>query len=68
MAPEIRLTKYKKTRYLKVVRSFSARPRPHLPLTGLWLEQAGFSAGMRVQVIVKQGSLVIRPDTPDKEK
>jgi hypothetical protein len=57
-----------KTRYLKVVRSFSARPRPHLPLTGLWLERAGFTAGMHVQVIVKQGSLVIRPDKSGKGK
>lgn len=58
----------KNTRYLKVVRSFSTRTRPHLPLTGLWLEQAGFTTGMRVQVIVKHGSLVIRPDKLDKDK
>lgn len=58
----------KNTRYLKVVRSFSARSRPHLPLTGLWLEQAGFTTGMRVQVIVEHGSLVITPDTLDEEK
>jgi len=58
----------KNTRYLKVVQSFSTRSRPHLPLTGQWLEQAGFTAGMRVQVIVKQCNLVIRPDKLDEEK
>jgi len=51
-----------KTRNLKVVRSFSHNPKAHIPLTGRWLEEAGFKTGMRVQVIVRQGCLVIIPD------
>lgn len=42
----------KSTRKLKVVKSFSTNPKAHLPLSG-WLEQAGFSIGTEVNVIVR---------------
>lgn len=51
----------KSVRNLKIVRSFSNQPVPHLPLTGRWLEQAGFTMGMRVNVLVATGCLVIQP-------
>ena len=53
-----------KNRNLKVVRSYSNKPRPFLPLSGVWLEKAGFKIGMRVEVIVRESCLVI---TPEKE-
>jgi len=49
------------TRSLKIVYSFSTTPKALLPLKGNWLEQAGFSIGMRVDVIVRQQCLVILP-------
>jgi hypothetical protein len=34
---------------------------PRLPLTGLWLKQAGFEPGQKVQVEVKPNKLVLKP-------
>jgi hypothetical protein len=51
----------KKNRNLKVVRAFSARTIPYIPLLGRWLEKAGFEIGMRVDVEVRPRCLVIRP-------
>jgi hypothetical protein len=51
-----------KNRSLKVVRSFSNNPKPLLPLSGVWLARAGFTIGTRVEVIVRQGCLVIIPE------
>jgi len=50
-----------KDRTLKIVRSFGYKLRPTLPLTGRWLEQAGFVIDMRVRVIVRDKCLVILP-------
>ena len=57
----------KKNRNLKVVRAFSARTRPHLPLLGRWLEKAGFEIGMRVDVEVRPRCLVITPAKPPEK-
>lgn len=51
----------KKSRTLKIVRSFARKPRASLPLSGVWLEEAGFTIDMRVKVIVKEKCLVIIP-------
>lgn len=53
----------KSKRTLKVVRAFSAEPipKPCLPLSGHWLERAGFKIGSRVDVEVRPGCLTIRP-------
>jgi len=53
-----------KTRKLKIVRAFTAKPTPMLPLKGNWLAQAGFSIGMHVDVIVREQCLVILPSRP----
>ena len=50
-----------KIRNLKVVKSFSSNPKAHLPLSGRWLEQAGFRIGMEVNVIVQNKCLIIFP-------
>ncbi|MEW8073914.1 MAG: SymE family type I addiction module toxin [Candidatus Thiodiazotropha sp.] len=50
-----------KTRNLKIVRSFCNKPKALLPLSGLWLERAGFKVGMHVDVIVREECLVILP-------
>ena len=42
---------YGSSRYISV---------PYLPLSGKWLEQAGFEIGSKVQVEVKDGQLVIK--------
>ena len=52
-----------KNRTLKVVKSFSTKPKAHLPLSGLWLERAGFTIGTEVSVIVKDKCLIILPKT-----
>ena len=52
---------FKKTRTLKVVTSFSNKARPLLPLSGEWLELAGFKVGSYVEVIVREECLVIVP-------
>ena len=49
------------TRQLKVLRSFSKKPKAALPLSGKWLEQAGFKVGTYVEVIVREECLVIVP-------
>ncbi len=49
----------KETRRLKVVKSFSTNPKASLPLSGRWLEQAGFPIGTEVNVIVRDKCLVI---------
>jgi len=54
-----------KNRTLKVVRSFSKNPKAHLPLSGLWLERAGFTIGTVVNVIVKDECLIILPKAPN---
>jgi Toxin SymE, type I toxin-antitoxin system len=54
-----------KIRNLKVVKTFSASPRAHLPLSGRWLERAGFSIGMEVNVIVRNECLIILPKTTE---
>jgi len=51
------------TRQLKIVRAFTTKPTPMLPLKGYWLAQAGFSIGMRVDVIVREQCLVILPSS-----
>ena len=58
----------KKTRNPKVVRSFSANPKAMLPLSGHWLERAGFRMGMRVDVIVRDKCLVILPSGSDESE
>jgi hypothetical protein len=50
-----------KNRTLKIVRSFGNKHRPALPLSGRWLEQAGFIIDMRVRVIVRDKCLVVLP-------
>ncbi|MBL1277856.1 MAG: SymE family type I addiction module toxin [Ectothiorhodospiraceae bacterium] len=50
-----------KSRYLKVVRSFGDYSKASLPLTGRWLEKAGFVIGSRVEVVVRKGCLMIVP-------
>ena len=49
----------KKIRELKVVRHFSHKPVASLPLKGKWLEEAGFSVGIQVNVVVRKDCLVI---------
>ncbi len=49
----------KESRELKVVRHFSNKPVASLPLKGRWLEEAGFKVGTQVNVIVRNGCLVI---------
>lgn len=49
----------KKTRTLTVVRSLSQKPKALLPLSGRWLEKAGFTIGTKVNVIVREECLVI---------
>ena len=56
----------KKTRNLKIVRSFCTKPKSMLPLSGRWLERAGFRMGMRVDVIVRDQCLVILPSGSDE--
>jgi hypothetical protein len=51
----------RKNRNLKVVKSFTQNSKASLCLTGRWLEQAGFTIDMRVDVIVKEKCLVIVP-------
>lgn len=51
----------KESRSLKVVQHFSNKPVAHLPLKGVWLEEAGFKIGTRVNVVVRKGCLVILP-------
>lgn len=51
----------KYTRNLKVVKSFSHKPKAALPLSGKWLEQAGFKIGTQVEVTVQEECLVIMP-------
>jgi len=58
----------KKTRHLKVVTSFSNKPKAHLSLSGRWLENAGFKIGMKVNVIVREGCLVIIPRSYEKQE
>jgi hypothetical protein len=58
----------KKTRNLKVVRSFCTKPKALLPLSGCWLERAGFKVGMRVDVIVREKCLVILPSGLDESE
>lgn len=53
-----------KTRQLKIVKAFTTKPTPLLPLKGHWLAQAGFSIGMQVEVIVREQCLVILPSRP----
>ncbi len=53
----------KSDRTLKVVQSISARHLPYLPLKGRWLERAGFTIGMRVDVLVKAQCLIILPSS-----
>ena len=50
-----------KNRSLKVVKSFAKKTKASLCLKGMWLEQAGFTIDMRVDVIVKEKYLVIIP-------
>ena len=56
----------RKSRNLKVVRSFSSPPKACLPLTGRWLEQAGFEIGTQVEVLVREDCLVITPTKSTK--
>jgi len=56
----------KSIRRLKVVKSFSANPKAHLPLSGHWLEKAGFTIGTEVNVIVRDKCLVILPKPHEK--
>jgi hypothetical protein len=58
----------KANRSLKIVRSFSAKHLPHLPLKGRWLERAGFTVGMRVEVLVKDQCLIVVPSEPLEKK
>ena len=53
-------------RILKVVKSFSKRPKAHLPLSGRWLERAGFTVGTKVKVIVRDKCLIILPKQPEQ--
>jgi len=48
-------------RTLKIVQSFRNRQHPALPLSGRWLQQAGFAINMRVKVVVRDKCLVILP-------
>ena len=54
----------KKIRQLTVVRSFGDKPKALLPLSGRWLEKAGFPIGTTVNVIVREECLVITPILP----
>jgi hypothetical protein len=54
-------------RNLKVVRGFSTKPKPSLPLAGRWLEKAGFKIGMRVDVQVRPQCLIITPAEINKK-
>jgi Toxin SymE, type I toxin-antitoxin system len=56
----------RKNRCLKVVKSFSNKPKASLCLKGRWLEQAGFTIDMRVEVIVKENYLIIIPSKAGK--
>ena len=51
----------KSKRSLKIVQSISARHLPSILLKGRWLERAGFTIDMRVDVIVRAQCLVILP-------
>jgi hypothetical protein len=51
-------------RRLKIVKAFTTKPTPLLPLKGHWLAQAGFPIGMQVDVIVREQCLVILPSRP----
>ena len=55
----------RKIRNLKVVKSFSSSPKAHFLLSGRWLEQAGFTIGMEVHVIVRNECLVILPKSTE---
>ena len=57
----------KKIRNLRVVRSFHVNPKALLPLSGRWLERAGFKVGMSVDVIVRDECLVIIPSVSDDD-
>ena len=48
-------------RNLKIMRSSANKSGAHLSLKGRWLEQAGFTVGMRVDVIVVPGCLIVMP-------
>jgi len=56
----------KKVRKLKVVRSFAQKPKALLPLSGRWLENAGFQIGRHVNVIVREECLVITPTNSEE--
>jgi Toxin SymE, type I toxin-antitoxin system len=57
----------KSNRNLKIVQSFSATHLPYLPLQWRWLERAGFTVGMRVDVLVKDQCLIVLPSkSPEK--
>ncbi|MEW8329680.1 MAG: SymE family type I addiction module toxin [Candidatus Thiodiazotropha sp.] len=58
----------KKTRNLKIVQSFCTKPKALLPLSGRWLERAGFKIGMRVDVIIREECLVILPSESEGNK
>lgn len=34
---------------------------PWLNVSGVWLEQAGFSVGLQVEIIVREQELIIKP-------
>jgi len=55
----------KKNRYLTVVRSLTQKPKALLPLSGNWLEKAGFTIGTKVNVIVREECLVIITKSTD---
>lgn len=57
----------KKTRQLTVVRSFSNQPKAYLPLSGRWLEKAGFPIGTKVNVIVRDQCLVVVAKSTESE-
>ena len=58
----------KASRSLKIVRWFSGKQLPHLSLKGRWLERAGFTIGMRVEVLVKDQCLIVLPSKPPEKK
>lgn len=58
----------KPARNLKVVRAVSAKHMPYLPLKGRWLERAGFSVGMRVDVLVNEQCLIVLPSNSSEKK
>lgn len=58
----------KPVRNLKVVRAVSVKHMPYLPLKGRWLERAGFSVGMRVDVLVKEQCLIVLPSNSSGTK